>query len=173
MEKTWKHKLIGTLNVFYIVLAVLFITDNFELLEVKTAFLKNFVHFGAIISTPILLFLNLAFFRLRKWSIPTGIISFLFCVAFGFVLAKRGVLGYLFSTSDWNTQTVHYRHKVQTNRTVEYQMKDVGALGYRSRIVEVFYITPWLMITTELDADPDRLVWSKTDEYLNELGLRE
>ena len=45
MEKTWKHKLIGTLNVIYIVLALLFITDNFELLEVKTAFLKNFVHF--------------------------------------------------------------------------------------------------------------------------------
>lgn len=90
----------------------------------------------------------------------------------GFILSQRSFLGYLFSTSDWNTQTLLYQHKIQNNRTIEYQMQDVGALGYNSRTVEVTYLTPWLMMTSELESNPSSWFWIKVGEDVNELELK-
>ena len=52
-------------------------------------------------------------------------------------------------------------------------MQDVGALGYNKRTVEVFYLTPIFMTTSEVPNDIDRRVeWVKIDKDINELGLR-
>ncbi|MCJ8289496.1 MAG: hypothetical protein HRT58_07505 [Crocinitomicaceae bacterium] len=171
-NKTFWRSIISIVNSIYLFLAILFITDNLELLEVKTAFLKNFVHFGVLISTPIILFLNLTFIRVRKWNIRIAVGTFLVCSTMGFILSQRSFLGYLFSTSDWNTQTLLYQHKIQNNRTIEYQMQDVGALGYNSRTVEVTYLTPWLMMTSELESNPSSWFWIKVGEDVNELELK-
>lgn len=52
-------------------------------------------------------------------------------------------------------------------------MQDVGALGYNKRTVEVFYLTPLFMITSEVPNDIDKRVeWVKADKDVNELGLK-
>ncbi len=52
-------------------------------------------------------------------------------------------------------------------------MQDVGALGYNKRTVEVFYLTPLFMITSEVPTDIDKRVeWVKVDKDLNELELK-
>jgi len=52
-------------------------------------------------------------------------------------------------------------------------MQDVGALGYNNRTVEVFYLTPFFMITSEVPSDIDKRVeWVKVDKDVNELGLK-
>ncbi len=51
-------------------------------------------------------------------------------------------------------------------------MQDVGAFGYNKRTVEVFYLTPLFMITSEVPNDIDKRVeWVKVDEDVNELEL--
>ena len=58
-------------------------------------------------------------------------------------------------------------------KAVEFQMQDVGALGYNKRTVEVFYLTPFFMITSEVPNDIDKRVeWIKVDKEVNELGLK-
>jgi hypothetical protein len=52
-------------------------------------------------------------------------------------------------------------------------MKNVGALGYRERTVEMFYITPCFMMTYLVTNEPKNGDWLKIDESKNELGLRE
>lgn len=52
-------------------------------------------------------------------------------------------------------------------------MQDIGALGYNERTVEVFYLTPLFMITSEVPSDIDmRVEWIKVDKDVNELGLK-
>lgn len=52
-------------------------------------------------------------------------------------------------------------------------MQDVGAFGYNKRTVEVFYLTPLFMITSEVPTDIEkRIEWVKVDKEVNELGLK-
>ena len=55
-------------------------------------------------------------------------------------------------------------------KTVEFQMQDIGALGYNKRTVEVIYLTPLFMLTSEIPNDIDKRVeWIKVDKDINEL----
>ncbi len=79
----------------------------------------------------------------------------------------------LFSSGAWRTQTILYQNGHLSFKTVEFQMQDVGALGYNKRTVEVFYLTPLFMITSEVPTDIDKRVeWVKVDKDLNELELK-
>ncbi len=79
----------------------------------------------------------------------------------------------LFSTSAWRTQTILYQNGHLSFKTVEFQMQDIGALGYNKRTVEVLYLTPFFMITSEVPNDIDKKVeWLKVDKEVNELGLK-
>lgn len=58
-------------------------------------------------------------------------------------------------------------------KTVEFQMQDIGALGYNKRTVEVIYLTPLFMLTSEVPCDIDkRDEWIKVDKDINELNLK-
>ena len=79
----------------------------------------------------------------------------------------------LFSTGAWRTQTILYQNGHLSFKTVEFQMQDVGALGYNRREVEVFYLTPLFMITNKIPDDIDKRVeWIKVDKDVNELELK-
>ena len=79
----------------------------------------------------------------------------------------------LFTTGAWRTQTILYQNGHLSFKTVEFQMQDIGALGYNERTVEVFYLTPLFMITSEVPSDIDmRVEWIKVDKDVNELGLK-
>lgn len=52
-------------------------------------------------------------------------------------------------------------------------MQDVGVFGYNERYVEVTYLTPWFMITNEIDPKEKRgAEWLKVDKEINELDLK-
>ena len=79
----------------------------------------------------------------------------------------------LFATGAWRTQTILYQNGHLSFKKVEFQMQDVGALGYNKRTVEVFYLTPLFMITSEVPTDIDKRVeWVKVDKDVNELELK-
>ncbi len=80
----------------------------------------------------------------------------------------------LFSTGAWRTQTILYQNGHLSFKTVEFQMQDVGALGYNKRTIEVFYLTPLFMITSEVPTDiENRVEWVKADKDINEIGIKE
>lgn len=57
-------------------------------------------------------------------------------------------------------------------KKVEFQMQDIGALGYNKRTVEVIYLTPLFMLTSEVPKDIDKRVeWIKVEKDVNELKL--
>jgi hypothetical protein len=99
------------------------------------------------------------------WTIlPTAILIF--------ILIVRPMKLY-FSMGAWRTQTILYQNGHLTFKTIEFQMQDVGAFGYNKRTVEVFYLTPLFMITSEVPTDIDnRIEWVKVDKEVNELGLK-
>jgi hypothetical protein len=169
--KTVKH--IGTtFNIIYILMVVLFVLDIFSILEIKGESLKLFIHFGSILTTPIIVIYNLFIRKSRRWNIWIGIISLSVVISFAIVLSKRSFLGYLFSMASWNTQTVLYEHECFGSKRIEFQMQDIGALGYNKRYVSVTYITNWFMIATEID--PDESIegeWIKVDKHVNELDI--
>lgn len=79
----------------------------------------------------------------------------------------------LFSTGAWSTQTILYEHGHLSFKTIEYQMQDIGARGYNDRKVEVIYLTPLFILTSEIPQNLDKSAeWIKVDKNINELGLR-
>ncbi|MES2140331.1 MAG: hypothetical protein V4511_11550 [Bacteroidota bacterium] len=74
---------------------------------------------------------------------------------------------------DWKTQTIIYQNLHLSNRTIEFQMQDIGALGYNKRTIERLRIIPFLDWTEEIDTNKiDTLTWKKVDNEINELGLK-
>jgi hypothetical protein len=79
----------------------------------------------------------------------------------------------LFSSGAWRTQTILYQNGHLSFKTVEFQMQDIGALGYNRRTVEVIYLTPLFILTSEVPNDIDKRVeWIKVEKDVNELGLK-
>lgn len=84
-----------------------------------------------------------------------------------------GPMKILFSIGTWRTQTILYQNGHLSFKTVEFQMQDIGALGYNRRTVEVIYLTPLFILTSEVPNDIDKRVeWVKVDKDVNELGLK-
>lgn len=73
----------------------------------------------------------------------------------------------------FRTQTILFRDKADTDHRVEYQMQDVGALGFNKQIVEV---RPFLFVfETSIPFDStahSSTDWIRVDEEVNELGIR-
>jgi hypothetical protein len=99
------------------------------------------------------------------WTVfPTIMLVFIFFI---------GPMKIMFSSGAWQTQTILYQNGHLSFKTVEFQMQDVGALGYNQRTVEVFYLTPLFMITSKMPNDIEKKVeWVKVDKDVNELGLK-
>ncbi|MBD0255670.1 MAG: hypothetical protein ICV83_08115 [Cytophagales bacterium] len=80
--------------------------------------------------------------------------------------------GIIFHLSTWKTQEVCYRSRREKDHRIEFQMKDIGALGYKQRIVEVKPFL-WFNIISETDTSAlDKQDWDRVDEYVNELELK-
>lgn len=74
--------------------------------------------------------------------------------------------------SKWKTQEILYINKNDKNEKIIFQMKDIGALGYKKRIVKqtkiFFYNKNTLIDTLEID----KRKWTKTNKFVNELNLK-
>ena len=147
-----------------------YLLDSNEILEIKHDGLKSFVYFGIIIFS----FFSILFAFLSFEGIKLKILfSILPIIAFIQIL-NFGMLGTVFCSSSWKTQTIIYQNKLDDSKKVEFQMLDKGALGYRKRTIEVNYITNWFFISSPyteeiFNSDSD---WKKVDKEVNELGLK-
>ena len=94
-------------------------------------------------------------------------------VAFGLFLVSVFFLDF---RGNWKTQTVIFKSRHLSNRTIESQLRDKGALGYNKRIVDrikLFPFVSWIKNVTQEDLKTiDSLTWDKVDVYLNEQGLK-
>ncbi|WP_146052910.1 hypothetical protein [Aquimarina sp. I32.4] len=118
---------------------------------------------------PITLAWNLWTLKTIKWKIIGSTLSII--VLMGIIII--GPLKIMFSSSSWKTQTILYQNGHLPFKKVEFQMQDVGALGYNKRTVEVIYLTDLFMIVSPVEKDIDqRVEWIKVDKEINELGLK-
>lgn len=157
------------LNIIYGLTVLLFLLDSLTSFDIKSQGIKSFVYFEVIVGAPLTLIWN--FFAIKPktnriiWTVfPTIVLAFILIV---------GPMKIMFSTGAWRTQTILYQNGHLSFKTVEFQMQDVGAFGYNERTVEVFYLTPFFMITSEVPNDIDKRVeWVKVDKDVNELELK-
>lgn len=74
---------------------------------------------------------------------------------------------------EWKTQSIEYQNLQLVNRTIEFQLQDIGARGYHRRFVDRIKILPFLEWTKEVEIDSvDASSWLKVDIYVNEMGLK-
>ena len=157
------------MNFIYGLAVVLFLFDSLTSFDIKSQGLKTFVYIGLLIGTPLTLIWNAFTIKPRNrkiiWTIlPTAILIFILIV---------GPMKLYFSTGAWRTQTILYQNGHLSFKAIEFQMQDVGAFGYNKRTVQVFYLTPLFMITSEVPTDIEkRIEWVKVDKEVNELGLK-
>lgn len=157
------------MNIVYGFTVVFFLIDSLNDFDIKNQMIKSFVYFGLLIGTPITLIWNLVVIKLKSKRvigviIPTIILALILIV---------GLNKIIFSTGVWQTETILYQNQHLKFKTVEFQIQDIGALGYNKRTVEVFYLIPFFMITSELPNDLDKRVeWMKVDKNVDELGLK-
>lgn len=156
-------------NIIYGLTVVLFLLDGLTSFDIKSQSIKSFVYFGILIGTPLTLIWNVWVIKTRNGKIvgtlfPTIILTLVLVV---------GPMKILFSTGAWRTQTILYQNGHLSFKTVEFQMQDIGALGYNRRTVEVIYLTPLFILTNEVPNGIDKRVeWVKVDKDVNELGLK-
>ena len=163
-------KYISTLlNGIYILTVLLFVFDGLTSFEIKNQVIKSFTYFGIMVLTPMTLVWNLWTLKTRKRKIISSILPTITLIGIMII----GPMKIMFSSGSWKTQTVLYQNGHLTFKKVEFQMQDVGALGYNKRTVEVLYLTDLFMIVSPVEKDIDeRVEWIKVDKELNELGLK-
>lgn len=157
------------MNIFYSLTVTLFLFDGLTSFDIKSQGIKSFIYFGLLIETPLTLAWNLIALKTKA----NRMIGTAFPTIMLILIIAMGPMKILFSTSAWRTQTILYQNEHIGFKTVEFQMQDMGALGYHKRTVEVFYLTPYFMITSEVPNDIDKRVeWVRVDIDVNELGLK-
>jgi hypothetical protein len=157
------------LNVIYGIIVLLFLADTQTHFDIKSQGLKSFVYVALLIGTPLILLWNILVIQLKTKRIIGTVFPAIILV---FILIA-GPLKIFFSTGTWNTQTILYQNGHLSFKTIEFQMQDLGPLGYKKRTVEVLYVTPLFILTREIPKDIERRVeWIKVDKEINELGLK-
>jgi phosphoglycerol transferase MdoB-like AlkP superfamily enzyme len=155
--------------VFYTIL-FLFVLDIINVFQTKIDFLKLLIYYGVAV-LPILLLVmefrkNRNSFRYVFWSV----IPILTIVSVVYLNPYK----LLFNIEPWKTQTVKFINENDSNRQVEFQMKDIGALGYGRRDVEIYYLTSYFYIVLNNEYDEQKYIgnkWTGVDLDINEIEL--
>ncbi len=156
------------LNGMLILAFILFVLDGFTSFEIKNQIIKSFAYFGIIIFPPLSLIWNIINFKAQKWKI----IGFIFPAFIIIGILILGPLDIVVSSSAWKTQKIIYKNKSLNFNKVEFQIQDVGALGYNKRTVEVIYLTNLFMIVNNVENNIyNKPKWIKIDKKTNELKL--
>jgi len=156
------------INLILFAILLLFLMDISSTLEIKWQALKTSVYFGVIYVPFFVLFWNIL--MIKKWG--GKLISLIVPIIAIVVVYNISYLYIMLHDSTWKTQTTIYENRYSNSRKIEFQMKDVGALGYRKRTVDVTYLTNWFM-TIELfdEKNIDQTQWNRIDENTNELDI--
>jgi hypothetical protein len=163
---TTAHKI---LNLVFGLTVALFLLDILTDFDIGSQALKSVIYFGTLIGTPLTLVWN--FFAFKQKG--KRVLGTLFPIAILILILVVGPVNIIFSSSAWRTQTILYQHGHFSFKTIEFQMQDIGALGYNDRTVEVFHLTPFFMIANDIPKDIDQKVeWTKVDKEVNELHIK-
>ncbi|MCF6142065.1 hypothetical protein L1S34_12275 [Flavobacterium sp. K77] len=75
--------------------------------------------------------------------------------------------------SFWGTQTIEYVNISDENKSIEFQMRDLGALGFKTRIIEKTKILPNINWIKEIDTSKiNKTEWKKVEIERNEMNLK-
>ena len=164
-----KNLLTRALNMLYCIVVLLFFLDGFTGFDIKAQAIKTFVYIGLLVGSPVMLVWN--FFVIAPilkrviWTLFPAIM-----LVFIFITSPMKIL---FLSGSWHTQSILYQSRHSRDKTIEFQMQDIGALGYNERTVEVQYLTPYFMIIKVI---PNRAAsgseWIPVEKDVNELGLK-
>lgn len=153
-------------NIIYAIIVLIFLIECFTGFDIKNQPLKSFIYFGFLIGMPIILFWNLFSKRIILILYPILLLILLIVVNPNIIHPIR----ILYASTVWKTFFVFYEHKQNSCRTIEFQMQDIGALGFNRRTVEVINLTTLFRITKELpnDSDIDENEWILVNKEMDE-----
>lgn len=98
-------------------------------------------------------------------------IIFLILLSIILVVAYPKIMNFIFS-SDWKTQEIIYKNIQNPKENIQFQMQDIGALGYNKRIVKVktgLFFNSYQEIDT-LNLNKEK--WKRVNIFVNELNLK-
>ncbi|MCU4165114.1 hypothetical protein [Carboxylicivirga caseinilyticus] len=93
-------------------------------------------------------------------------------IATGAIIISEIVLATTNYTDVWKTQTILYEHEQLKNKSIEFQMLDLGSFGYNRRIVEVTKLTFFIRYVEPIDTSMISAPWIKANKHINELKLK-
>jgi hypothetical protein len=157
------------LNLAYGLLVILFVLDFKTRFDIVNQDIKQIIYYGMIVATPVILVWNIISIKFFKgktfWIMFPSILLI--------ILLFIGPMSIVFNSGAWQTQTILYEHVNSHRSRVEFQMRDVGALGFQKRTVEVRDLTRFLIVTKEIDDDfnPEK-DWVRVDKEVNQLEIK-
>jgi hypothetical protein len=155
---------------FYIIL-LLFLLDVFDLFQTKIGVVKAIIYFAAVILPIPLLIMEFK----SNWVLSEPILRKGIPILTIIGLIYLNPLKLIFHTQTWKTQTVDLINKKNGNHKVEFQMKDIGALGYAKRIAEVYYLSNYFYVVLSENYDNRNFTgtdWKRIDKNSNESVLK-
>ena len=111
-----------------------------------------------------------ALYWLNKNSARTKLILILISI-----ISLVGIMSYrsfIDWSGEWKTQTILYENLHLSNRTIVFQMQDIGVRGYKRRTVEIIEIFPFLNWVTPFSNQDIDISWKRVDIDVNELGIK-
>lgn len=157
------------LNLVFGLTAVVFTLDILTHFDIGSQAFKSFIYFGTMIGAPLTLVWNFFAFKQRGKRVLVTLFPFAILI----LILVVGPVNIIFTSSAWQTQTILYQNGHFKSKTIEFQMQDIGALGYNDRTVEVLHLTPLFMIVNDMPKDIDKKIeWIKVNKEVNELHIK-
>lgn len=161
-----KQLLNGLFNGIYILIAVLFISDQSTRLEIKSDTLKFLVYNGVVFLTAPLLIWNYLTSKSRFISLSLPILVLVFILIIG-------PLTILYSTHTWKTQEIQYENSDLSFIKIEHQIQNNGVNGYNRRTVQVTPIAGLFILVNKVPQDIDlQPQWHRVNRPINEQSIK-
>lgn len=156
------------LNAIIIISFSLLLTDQLTPIDLIDQGLKSFAYMGTMsLCLPAILW-NFGVLRSSRYRTVSLLLNSMCLV----VIIVLGPLGLIFSQPVWNTQTILYQDPKNPNHRVEFQMQDIGALGYNRRTVEVYDFIYGMIIARPIDTKHLDSSWTKVTIVVDQLKLK-
>jgi hypothetical protein len=151
--------------IIWTIVLLLLIATLISDLEITSRFVNSGLIFVFILGLMEILTIRKSWSLIKRLLASTAV--FVIFLIFKFYLDWRG---------DWKTQTIMYQHKHLSNRTIESQLQNKGALGYNRRTVDRTKLFPFVSRTKQLTQENleavDTVTWDRVNIYVNEQGLK-
>lgn len=137
---TFRTSILKIIRLTFYALLILFILDIFDLFQTKISVLKTLIYYGVMLLPIPILIIE---FIIQK-SLKKAVFRKLIPMSIIFGIIYLNPIKILFHKQPWKTQTIE--HVLNKNHKIEQQIKDIGALGYAKRRVEVYELSPYFYL---------------------------